>query len=74
MRKRLIKNDNGGYEWKELETSSFNKVHPQGEDLSISKYISKYGGIQSHADGKVYTTERSYKDHLKANNLVIKDW
>ena len=46
----------------------------EGEDLTIDGHINKYGGIESHADGKVYTTKRDYLDHLKANDCHIKDY
>ena len=46
----------------------------QGEDLTVDGYIAKHGGIESHADGKVYTTKTDYLDHLKVNNCHIKDY
>jgi hypothetical protein len=50
------------------------KMPACGEDLTIDGYISKYGGIESQVDGKVYTTKGGYLDHLKANNCHIKDY
>lgn len=46
----------------------------QGEDLTVDGYISKHGGIYSHADNKVHTTKTSYMEGLKASGKVIKDW
>ena len=45
-----------------------------GEDLTISGYIDKYGGIKSVIDEKVYTTKAAYMNHVKANGKTIKDW
>jgi len=44
------------------------------EKITIDGYISKYGGIESQVDGRVYTTKGGYLDHLKANNCHIKDY
>jgi hypothetical protein len=66
MRKRLV---NG--KWVEVDT--LNKIHRK-EDLTVDGYINKYGGIKSQVDGEVYTSKRSYMEHLKQNNCVIKDW
>ena len=44
------------------------------EDLTIDGYINKYGSIYNHADGKNYTTKRSYLDALKRTGHHIKDY
>lgn len=49
-------------------------MNAQGEDLTIDGYISKHGGIYSHADGKTHTSKSSYLEGLKRNNCAIKDW
>lgn len=66
MRQRLV---NG--KWTPVDV--LNKIHNK-EDLTVDGYINKYGGIKSNVDGKVYTSKRSYMEHLKRNNCVIKDW
>ena len=44
------------------------------EDLTIDGYISKYGSIYNHADGKNYTTKKTYLDALKKTGHHIKDY
>lgn len=45
-----------------------------GEDLTVDGYIAKHGGIKSIMTDEVFTSKRSYMDHLKQHNCVIKDW
>jgi hypothetical protein len=66
MRKRLV---NGQWVGEDV----LNKIHKK-EDLTVSGYIDKYGGVKSPVDGKVYTSKRSYMEHLKQNGCVIRDW
>lgn len=40
---------------------------------SFDYHIQEKGGIVDNM-GNVHTTAQSYKDYLKANDLVIKDW
>jgi hypothetical protein len=47
---------------------------PKKEDLTISGYINKYGGIKSNLDDKVYTNKRDYEDHLKRHGAHIVDY
>jgi len=65
-------------EWTRAESLNINrglcKKNAHGEDLTISGYIDKYGGIKSVIDEKVYTTQASYMDHVKASGKTIKDW
>ena len=44
------------------------------EDLTIDGYINKYGSIYNHADGKNYTTKKTYLDALKKTGHHIKDY
>lgn len=46
----------------------------QKEDLTIDGYIKKYGSIYNHADGKNYTSKKSYLDALKQSGHHIKDY
>ena len=46
----------------------------KGEDLTVDGYISKYGGIRSNVDDKVYTSKKEYMTHIKQSGHVIKDW
>lgn len=66
---------NGETHWIEVETFSIKKL-PEGlkEDLTIDGYINKYGSIYNHADGKNYTTKKSYFDALKQTGHHIKDY
>lgn len=77
MRSRLVIKEDGSKEWVKIGISE-PKLKPvknaQGEDLTVSGYIDKHGGIYSHVDNKVYTTKNSYMEHLKANDCIIKDW
>lgn len=41
---------------------------------TVKQYIDKHGGIESHADGKTYTSEKAYMDSLKANGCHIADY
>ena len=43
------------------------------EQLTVDGQISKYGGIMSHADGKMHTSKTSYMNSLKNKGLVIRD-
>ena len=43
------------------------------EDLSVNSYINKYGGIPM-GDGTVVTTKHAYNEHLKRNDLHVKDY
>ena len=76
MRSRLVVHKDGTKEWVRLEAEpkikEVNNIH--GEDLTVDGYIDKYGGIKSTVDDSVYTSKRSYMEHLKRENLVIKDW
>lgn len=40
---------------------------------SFDKHINEKGAIVAQ-DGSIHTTARSYKNYLKDNDLVIKDW
>tara|TARA_R110000868_G_scaffold161193_1_gene391199 strand:+ start:3581 stop:3814 length:234 start_codon:yes stop_codon:yes gene_type:complete len=73
---RLVKNAEGNYEWINIDPVSkpIGIKNAQKEDLTVDGYINKYGGIKSNIDSKVYTSKRSYMEHVKANNCVIKDW
>ena len=72
--KRLTYID-GKTHWIEIEAFSVKKL-PEGskEDLTIDGYINKYGSIYNHADGKNYTSKRSYLDALKQTGHHIKDY
>lgn len=75
----LVKNDKGQYEWIRDDGISIfrakqKEMNTQGEDLTVDGYISKYGGIKSVMTNEVFTSKRSYADHLKSKNCVIKDW
>tara|TARA_R110000868_G_scaffold179807_2_gene420258 strand:- start:772 stop:1086 length:315 start_codon:yes stop_codon:yes gene_type:complete len=50
------------------------QMNAQGEDLTVDGYISKYGGIKSPMTDEVFSSKRSYMDHLKSKNCIIKDW
>ncbi len=43
------------------------------EDLTVNGYINKYGGIPM-GDGSVVTTKDAYNEHLKRNDLHVKDY
>lgn len=43
------------------------------EDLTVDGYINKYGSIYNHADGKKYTTKKTYLDALKQSGHRILD-
>ena len=43
------------------------------EDLTINGYINKYGSVYNHADGKRYTSKKSYLDALKQSGHRILD-
>lgn len=73
-RKRLVRNQEGKFEWREYLNYVASNKKPVKEDLTIDGYINKYGGIHSHADDKIYTTKNAYMDSLKEKGLVIKDW
>ena len=72
--KRLTYVD-GKAHWIEIEDKPKSKL-PEGlkEDLTIDGYISKYGSIYNHGDGKHYTTKNSYLDALKRKGQHIKDY
>ena len=75
MRKRLVINKDGSKEWipiNHIKLKPITNIH--GEDLTVNGYIDKYGGIESHVDGNIYTTKHGYMDHLKKNDCIIKDW
>jgi len=79
MTRKVLKIIDGKKEWVfdgygKNGASKQRKMPACGEDLTIDGYISKYGGIESHVDGKVYITKSGYLDHLKANNCHIKDY
>lgn len=58
----------------QIKSSGQRKRQTPKEDLSLSKYIDKYGKITSPIDQKDYYSKQSYLDHIKANNCEIKDW
>jgi len=66
---------NGEAHWMDIEDRPRRKL-PEGlkEDLTIDGYINKYGSIYNHADGKNYTTKKSYFDALKQTGHHIKDY
>jgi len=71
--KKLVKNELGKYEW--ISTDSLTPKLVKGkEDLSVDAYISKYGGIFSHADNKMHYSKQSYMDGIKAAGCHIKDY
>ncbi len=79
MTRKVLKIIDGKKEWVfdgygKSGASKQRKMPACGEDLTIDGYISKYGGIESQVDGRVYTTKGGYLDHLKANNCHIKDY
>ena len=77
MRSRLVINPNGSSECVSLsyhQDREKKSKNARKEDLTLGGYIQKYGGIKSQVSGEVFTSERSYKEHLKRENLVIKDW
>jgi len=41
--------------------------------MTIDQLISRDGGILSHADGKTYTSKRSYLESIKAKGCYIKE-
>ena len=49
--------------------SSKKSIHKK--DPTVSQYINENGGIKSPLDNKVYISENSYKEHLKASNHHI---
>ena len=70
---KLVKNEFGGYDW--VDTDSIAPKLVKGkEDLTVDGYISKYGGIFSHADSKMHYSKRSYMDGIKAAGCHIKDY
>lgn len=72
--KRLTYID-GQAHWVEIESKPIKKL-PEGlkEDLTVDGYIKKYGSIYNHADGKNYTSKKSYLDALKQAGRHIKDY
>jgi hypothetical protein len=73
MIKKLVKNENGGYDW--VDVDSMTAKHVEGkEDLTVDGYINKHGGIFSHADSKMHYSKRSYMDGIKAAGCHIKDY
>jgi len=71
--KKLVKNKLGGYDWIDTDLVSSKFVKGK-EDLTIDGYISKHGGIFSHADSKMHYSKRSYLDGIKAKGCHIKDY
>ena len=41
----------------------------QRNQRTVSQTINQDGGIRSPLDGKVYTSEHKYKDHVKAHGV-----
>jgi hypothetical protein len=77
MRKLLTGDHINGYKWVEVDNvSTFSNpdARIKGEDLSVDSYISKYGGIKSIITDEVFSSKRSYENHLKSHNKTIKDW
>ena len=73
IKKLVFNNETSKYEWVEKGYSLPNRKTSK-EDLSINSYIRKHGSIKSPITGEPFYTKRSYLDHAKANNCVIKDW
>lgn len=78
-KKILITNKEGKYEWQEVDIASnfkgTDRLMPiNGYDPTINQYINDKGGIRSPVDNKVYTSERSYKEHLKNSGRHIVDY
>ena len=63
----------GKAHWVEKDTMTPKRKEGK-EDLTVDGFISKYGGIYSHADGKVHQSKRSYMDGIKAAGCHIKDY
>lgn len=60
----------------ELDIGSCFKVNNTPSDsknCTVDQYLNKHGAIESHADGKRYTTKKGYLDSLKRNNCFIKE-
>lgn len=76
MRSRLVIHQDGSKEWVRIDAEpkikAVKNIH--GEDLTVDGYIDKHGGIKSTVDDSVHTSKSSYMEHLKRENLVIKDW
>ena len=58
--------------WIEVDKYKYKKSSTK-EDLTINGYINKYGSIYNHADGKRYTSKKSYLDALKQSGHRILD-
>jgi len=61
--------------WIEIDKyqNSSTKNSSTKEDLTVDGYINKYGSIYNHADGKRYTTKKTYLDDLKQSGHRILD-
>ena len=59
--------------WIEIDSMTPKRIEGK-EDLTVDGYISKHGGIFSHADSKVHYSKRSYMDGIKAAGCHIKDY
>ena len=59
------------------EEEYFNEMRPVTRHSSIKcaidSHIDKYGAVVDNMGGQ-HTTAQSYKNYLKDNGLVIKDW
>lgn len=53
---------------------AWGKSNTDGRDPTIHQEIMAKGGIKSSVDGKVYTSESAYKQHLKDSGHHIKDY
>ena len=71
-RKRLTYID-GEVHWVEIGPTDPKRKEGK-EDLTVDGFISKYGGIYSHADGKTHTSKSSYMEGIKASGCHIKDY
>jgi hypothetical protein len=71
MIKKLVY-ENGKALW--IEKESIRPFRQGKEDLTVDGYISKHGGIFSHADNKIHTTKKSYLDGIKSKGYHIKDY
>lgn len=70
LKKTLDKIKNRKY----YRNKSFSNVDLVFSSLSsFDKQINEKGAIVAQ-DGSIHTTARSYKNYLKDNDLVIKDW
>ena len=69
---RLVKNGTE-YVWVEIDSIDSSRSEKDPNGMTIDQLISRDGGILSHADGKIYSSKRSYLDSIKAKGCYIKE-